>query len=330
MVLVIGATGIVGSHIAIELLRAGEEVRVLHRKSSDFVALNQLLKFHELPNTVSFFEGDITDPVVLAEAIKECDQVYHCAAVVSFDPYDARLLHETNVLGTDNVVNACLHSNISLIYISSTATIGDVVINDERTEESNWVSDKGKSDYTLSKRYAELEVFRGVQEGLDATVVNPGVILGPGKWGTSSTTIFLSGLKGLTFYPSGSNGFVDARDVAEFTISLSKKRGVKGRHLLIGENMSFKDLFTTFHHLFGSKKPSIAIPKSLVMSTVKALSVLEKLKLSPLKLTSENLKSAYRKRVYSNQKMAELGYDFRSVQDALTYTNEVYKMHTGA
>ena len=143
-------------------------------------------------------------------------------------------------------------------------------------------------------------------------------------------TIFLSGLKGLTFYPSGSNGFVDARDVAEFTISLSKKRGVKGRHLLIGENMSFKDLFTTFHHLFGSKKPSIAIPKSLVMSTVKALSVLEKLKLSPLKLTSENLKSAYRKRVYSNQKMAELGYDFRSVQDALTYTNEVYKMHTGA
>jgi dihydroflavonol-4-reductase len=326
MILVTGATGIVGSHIVIELLKAGEEVRVLHRKTSNFIALTQLLKFHNLSNTVHFFEGDISDPVSLSEAIEGCHRVYHCAAMVSFDPSDARQLHETNVLGTDNVVNACLKENVKLTYISSTATIGDVSINGMRTEDSVWVSDKGKSDYTLSKRYAELEVFRGVQEGLDVTVVNPGVILGPGNWGNSSTTIFLSGLKGLKFYPSGGNGFVDARDVAEFAISLSKNDNVSGKHLLIGENMSFKEFFTSFHHLFGSKKPSVAIPKAPVLVIVNILSALEKLRMSPLKMTSENLKSAYRKMVYSNQKMTDLGYAFRTVNEAMKYTNEVYKL----
>jgi len=330
MILVTGATGIVGSHIVIELLKAGEKVRVLHRKSANFIALAQLLKFHQMPDSVHYVEGDISDPVSLSEALAGCVQVYHCAAMVSFHPSDARQLHETNVIGTDNVVNACLKENVKLVYISSTATIGDVPINGERTEESPWVSDKGKSDYTLSKRYAELEVFRGMQEGLDVTIVNPGVILGPGNWGTSSTTIFLSGLKGLTFYPSGSNGFVDARDVAELAISLSKKENVQGKHLLIGENLTFKDFFTRFHELFGSKKPSVAIPKAPVMSIVNALSILEKLRLSPLKMTSENLKSAYRKMVYSNQKMVDIGYSFRTVNEALLYTNEVYKLRNNA
>lgn len=330
MILITGATGIVGSHIAIALIKAGEEVRILHRPSSNKVALNQLFRFHNLENTAHYFEGDITDPVVLDEAISGCDQVYHCAAMVSFDPYDAKRLHEINVLGTENVVNACLKNGAKLIYISSTATIGDVEMNGQRDEESVWVSDKGKSDYTLTKRYAELEVFRGVQEGLDAVVVNPGVILGPGNWGNSSTTIFLSGLKGLKFYPSGSNGFVDARDVAEMAISMSSKTDVQGKHLLIGENMPFKELFLTFHKQFGGKKPSVAVPKKPVFAIVGVLSILEKLKLSPLKLTSENLKSAYRKVVYSNQKMKNLGYEFRSVEDALQYTHQVYKLRDGA
>mgnify|MGYP001033759199 FL=1 len=325
MILITGATGIVGSHVAIELLKAGKKVRVLHRNSSSLVALEQLLRYYSLPDTIDYFEGDITDPIILSEAIKDCTQVCHCAALVSFDAAHTSLLRETNVLGTNNVVNACIANKSKLVYISSTASIGDVAVEGERTDESVWTSDKGKSDYALSKRYAEMEVFRGIQEGLDAVIVNPGVILGPGNWGNSSTSIFLSGLKGLTFYPSGSNGFVDARDVAEMAISLSNKPSVIGRHLLIGENISFKEFFTLFHQLFESKKPTISIPKKPVFFIVRLLSLLEKVRLNPLKVTSENLRSAYRKVVYSNQKMTGLGYEFRSVKEALIYTNEVYQ-----
>ncbi|MEX2597879.1 MAG: NAD-dependent epimerase/dehydratase family protein, partial [Salibacteraceae bacterium] len=275
MILVTGATGLVGSHIVLALLRAGEDVRALKRPDSITIAIDQLLKYHNVQDLqLSYAEGDVNDPISIKKALEGCQRVFHCAAMVSFDRASEKLLFQVNVTGTANVVNACLRENVPLTYISSTAAIGDVRIEGLLTEESVWTTDSGRSPYSLSKRYAELEVFRGIQEGLDATIVNPGVVIGPGNWGQSSTTLFLSGQKGMRFYPSGGNGFVDARDVAEISLALSSQK-TNGRHLLIGENLNFKNVFSMAAKQFNAKQPRLEVPKWLIVFVIGWLKFLE-------------------------------------------------------
>lgn len=325
MNLVTGASGIVGSHIVLELLKAGEPVRIFKRSHTDLSALTKLLAYHGLNPTFETALGDVTDPVSIQEAILGCSAVYHCAALVSFKPADHQRLFDTNVFGTANITHACLANQVKLAYISSTAAIGDAEINDIRNEESIWTTDKGKSAYSISKRYAEYEVFRAVEEGLRAIIVNPSVIIGPGKWGESSTSIFLSGIKGMRFYPTGSNSFVDVRDVAEITIALLKKSNVNGRHLLVGENATFKTFFTIAADIGNASKPSIVLPKQLVAPVISCLKTLEKTGITLGRITSENLKSAYRKSTFSNEKVKALGFKFRTLTDALQYTFRVYR-----
>mgnify|MGYP001195537743 CR=1 FL=1 len=327
MIAITGATGLIGSHIALALLKEGKTLRLLKRPQSATGALDQLLRFHDVSSgSYTWVDADINDPTSLHVAFDGCERVYHSAAMVSFDPGDTAEVFETNITGTQHVVDQCLVKGIKLTYISSTAAIGDQKIDGVLTEASVWTSDRGRSSYALSKRYAELEVHRGVQEGLDAVIVNPGVVIGPGKWGQSSTTIFLSGKKGMRFYPTGSNGFVDVRDVAEISVALSNgSQALKGQHLLIGENLSFKELFTKIAMEHGSSAPSTKVPASPVRFVASVLAFLEKWRVSPFSVTSENLKSAYRKHVYSNDKIRELGFSFRSIDEAIKYTAEVYR-----
>lgn len=327
MIAVTGATGIIGSHIALRLLQAGETVRLMKREQASTKAFDQLLAYHNLSQkNFSWVNGDITDPMAVRSLLEGAKQLYHAAAMVSFDQGDAEQLYSNNIHGTANMVDQCLALGIPMAYISSTAAIGDQTMKGVYTEESAWTTDRGRSAYAISKRYAELEVFRGVEEGLKAVIVNPGVVIGPGKWGQSSTSVFLSGMKGMKVYPSGSNGFVDVRDVAEMTIALTNDSVVrKDRHLLIGENLSFRELFTKMATLMGVQAPSIAVPSFAVRPLVRLLAFLEKWSISPVTITSENLKSAYRKSIYSAQKMESLGYKFRTIEDALNYTYEVYK-----
>jgi nucleoside-diphosphate-sugar epimerase len=326
MIAITGATGIIGSHIAVKLLQAGESVRLLKRANSSTIALDQLLSFNKLTQkNIEWVNGDITDPLSIRSLLEGCKHLYHTAALVSFDQGDADKLYSNNIHGTGHVVDQCLSLGVSLTYISSTAAIGDQKIDGVYTEVSSWTTDRGRSAYAISKRYAELEVFRGVEEGLKAVIINPGVVIGPGNWGQSSTSIFLNGMKGLLVYPSGSNGFVDVRDVAEMAIALTySKEPIKDRHLLIGENLSFKDLFAKMAKLKGRKAPNIEVPNFLIKPVVQLLAFLEKWSISPVAITSENLKSAYRKSVYSVEKMRQMGFQFRSIDEALRYTNEVY------
>jgi len=175
MILITGATGIVGSHILIELLKKGEKVRVLKRRNASTEAIGQLLAFHKItPENIEYAEGDINDIVSLDDALKGCHTVYHCAAMVSFHPADAEALFRINILGTKNMVDGAINHGIkTFAYISSTAAIGDQLINGMQSEASTWTDDKGKSHYRLSKHHAEREVWRGAQEGLNVVIVNP-------------------------------------------------------------------------------------------------------------------------------------------------------------
>lgn len=328
MILVTGGTGIVGSHLIVELIRRGaEKIKVLCRPAADREALIRLLRLNDLnANQLFFIEGDILDPVSLAGALKDCDEVYHCAAMVSFEASKADLLYRVNAQGTANVVNACLSQNVEkLCYISSTATIGDELINGEFTEASRWTTDKNRSHYSLSKRFAEFEALRGREEGLKVLIVNPSVVVGPGRWGESSTEIIVACAKGMRFYPPGGNGFVDTRDIARFCVDGMEKGWFEGRFLLVGASLKFKEYFTLICSAFGSNIPSISASAATVLLIGKLIAVLEFLGINPFRLTSENMKSAARVAIYSSARAQSLGFQFTPIADSVLYTVDVFR-----
>lgn len=328
MILVTGATGIVGSHIVADLLeKAVVQVRVLIRETSSRRHIDHLLQLRGLSqDRLSYVTGDILDPISLDKATQDCGQVYHAAAMVNFHPREAQALFQCNIQGTANVVDACLRNRVKrLCYISSTAAIGDQPIDGLLTEKSGWTTDKNRSDYSVSKRYAEYEVWRGREEGLEAVVVNPGIVIGPGQWGASSTSLILSCKDGMRFYPTGANGFVDARDVARFCVESMTAGRTDDRYLLVGENLPFKTVFEHICQAFGSTSPSVPIPKWPVRIVAGVLRSLEWLRLNPMRMTSETLKSAYRTPLYSNERASEAGFQFTSIAEAVKYTVDAYQ-----
>jgi len=238
-VFVTGATGFVGAYLLRYLLREGVHVRALRRADSpmDLVA--------EIADKVEWVEGDILDVPFLEVAMQGVDSVYHCAAMVSFDPRDKARMMKVNIEGTANVVNICLSLNINrLLHISSIAALGREVDEPQVNEATRWSDSSLNSNYAISKFRAECEVWRGAAEGLDVVVVNPSVILGSGYWEKGSTAIFKAIGRGMKYHPAGGTGFVDVRDVARASIALMNS-GISGeRFILNSENMSWRDFMS--------------------------------------------------------------------------------------
>lgn len=261
MDLVTGGTGIVGSHLLQQLVASGRSVRATRRASSDLEQVRRVFR-HLDPagdrqfDRVEWVEADLLDTTALRDAMAGVERVYHCAALVSFDPRDTKALFAQNITGTANVVNAALETGVKrLLHISSTATIGKAPAGTMANEESEWQRDAHTSPYAVSKAEAELEVQRGIAEGLDAVLVNPCIVLGIGSPGRSSMTMVERVRKGTRFFPPGSNAVVDARDVAAFSIALMEKGATGERHLLVGENLSYERLFTLIAETAGKPAP---------------------------------------------------------------------------
>ncbi|MBT8235989.1 MAG: NAD-dependent epimerase/dehydratase family protein, partial [Bacteroidia bacterium] len=195
MILVTGATGLVGSHILFKLLEKGQQVRALYRAGSDLERIKRVFGYYsktpeDLFNKIDWYEADILDPAELDGAFKNIQRVYHCAALISFDPKDKKQLYKTNVIGTQNVINYCIHHKVKKIcYVSSIAALGDGVHQQLMDEETEW-DENTQSAYSVTKYGAEKEVWRGAQEGLKVVIVNPGIIIGPGFWHTGSGALF--------------------------------------------------------------------------------------------------------------------------------------------
>ena len=140
--------------------------------------------------------------------------MYHCAAFISFDTNDYFALRKINIEGTANLVNLCLANNIEkLCYVSSIATIGNSIKNELITEDTHWNPEEDQSVYAITKYGAEMEVWRGTQEGLIVIVVNPGIIIGAGFWRSGSGSLITRIYKGISHYTTGVVGFVDVLDV---------------------------------------------------------------------------------------------------------------------
>lgn len=330
LALITGGTGMVGMHLLLHLIKSGDSVRSLKRSTSDLNLVKEVFSFYKsetLFSQIEWIEGDIKDIISLSEAMIGIDTVYHTAALVSFDPKDRERLYKNNIEGTENVVNACLENNITkLCHVSSTAAIGASLNGEVSTENNQWKEEKVSSNYAISKHYAENEIWRGVAEGLSAIIVNPSIIIGPGDINRSSGRIYQSIKNGLRFYTSGSNAFVDVRDVADAMILLMNKPIESERFLLIGENLTYKSLFNKVAQSLYLKSPTIFITDFMVKIAwrVAKLNAWFTRK-SPI-ITAESAKSSINTNTYSAKKIHDtIGFNFRSIDEAVENAGRFFK-----
>jgi len=265
MILVTGGTGLVGSHLLLELVREGEEVKALRRKSSNIEQVRKTFSWYSddadaLFEKIQWVEGDITDIYSLDEALNGVSEIYHCAGLVSFYKKDRYELERINHHGTANVVNAALKAGVKkLCHVSSVSALGKEKQGETITENHLWKTSKRNSLYAISKYAAEREVWRGMEEGLDSIIVIPSIILGPGNWNSGSTKLFSTVSNGMPFYSSGVNGYIDVRDVAGLMVKLMKSKLKNERYIFSAEDVSFRNIITMIAASLGKIKPFVRL-----------------------------------------------------------------------
>jgi dihydroflavonol-4-reductase len=259
MILVTGGAGLVGNELIKQLLTQGKTVKAIYNKSP--------LAFSNSSQIISL-QCDILDVYALEDAMQDVTEVYHCAAVVSFMPKDEEKLYKINVEGTTNVVNACINAAVQkLVYVSSVAALGRIRKGEMINETMQWTEETSNSKYGHSKYLAEMEVWRGVAEGLNAVVVNPVIILGAGNWNEGSTKLFKSVYDGFPYYSLGSTGFVDVKDVANAMIQLMGSDIVAQRFILSAENVTYQSVLNMIAKGFGKKLPTRKVTTLLAAIT---------------------------------------------------------------
>jgi dihydroflavonol-4-reductase len=239
-ILVTGANGLLGSHIIRHLLLNDVkfDIIALVRENSDLSLLIPYLSKIRISNCSLF---DICE---LEKLISTVDYIIHCAALVTFNAGNFNLLKKTNVEGTANLVNLALSTNIKkIVHISSVAALSKSKEIEYYQESSKWNHSAENSDYAISKYQSEQEVWRAMQEGLNATILNPPLILGSGNFQKTSLQIIDKIYSSRGFYPSGGNGFVDVNDVAQIAIKSLSNDYNGERFIVSGINLSYKELY---------------------------------------------------------------------------------------
>ncbi|MDP2067542.1 MAG: SDR family oxidoreductase [Lutibacter sp.] len=332
MILVTGGTGLVGSHLLYQLSLENDAIKAIYRKNSDLRAVKNVFSFfsadyEKLFQKIDWVEADITDIISLDEAFKDVTEVYHSAALVSFNSKDYRAMDEINIEGTSNIVNFCIAKKVKkLCFVSSIATIEKSVTSQMMDETDEWNMEKVSYGYAMTKYASEMEVWRASQEGVPVVIVNPGVILGAGYWHQGTGAIFSKIDKGFKFYTEGVTGFVSVNDVVKAMLLLMKSDIVNQRYILVAENSSFKEVFYQIAQNFGKNPPSIKVTK--LMSAIGWR--VEKLKsvftnILPV-LTKHFAKSIHEKRYYSSEKIkTELNFNFETIPETIKNVCEIYK-----
>ena len=248
-ILITGATGLYGSYLA-RKFSENHEVFALKRKEQGF---GLLADFSE---RVQWRTGDILDPISIEEALEGIEMVIHAAGKVSFSAGDSDDLMTVNVRGTANVVNAMLSKGVSkIIHVSSVSALGRTAEAKVSNEDTKWVESDLNTPYAISKYQAELEVWRGAMEGLQALVLSPTIILGKLSDQRSSTQMYNYVIEGSSYYPPGSVNYIDIRDAVEIAHSLFEK-GLWGQKFILSCGAKpFKEFFAIMATALGKKAP---------------------------------------------------------------------------
>ena len=322
-VLVTGGTGFIGAYIIKELIEKGYPVRAIRRS-------NKLPFFisPDILNKVEWVSGDVLDVISLNESMQGIDQVIHSAASVSFVKSERALMYNTNVDGTANIVNLALENGTKkLIHISSISALGRTFAGEHVNEEKKWVTSKLNSHYGISKNKAEMEVWRGIGEGLNAVIINPSTVLGFGNWHDSSCAIFKNVYKGLKWYTRGVNGFVSVEDVAKTAVLLMESNISEERFIINHENWEFKKLFDAIAGGFGIKNPSWEATSFLSSIAWRFEKMRSKIKGDKPLITKETTRIALSKTYWQNDKIlgAFPGFSFMPLEQCITNACKKYE-----
>ena len=312
MILVTGATGFLGTELVRQLTNQNMAVRAIKRNSSSIPAL---LKNNPL---VTWHTADINDTENLADAFEGINKVYHCAAFVSFDPKDKAKLLKINIEGTANIVNLCLEKNVRLLHVSSIAALGYPKKDELISEKHFWDYDPKAHNYAISKYQGEMEVWRGIAEGLDAVIVNPAVIIGKNAGFNGSGAIFKLVKEGLKFYTDGATGIVDVEDVAKCMILLMESGITDERYTLSADNLHYKDFFAEIAKGFGIKAPTKEAKRWMLGIAWRAAKLASLFTRKPAALTKDAARSSFNLSYYTNQKITDtLNFKFKPLNQSI-------------
>ncbi|MCW3105418.1 MAG: hypothetical protein JWO09_3858 [Bacteroidetes bacterium] len=321
-----------GSHLLYELCSSGRLVSVLKRSNSNIANVRKVFSYYTsdpdtLLKNIEWRDASLLDVYSLLDAMEGITEIYHCAAMVSFEAAHQDEMMRTNIEGTANLVNAALEKGIrKFCHVSSISALGRAENGELTNEDTFWKSSPDNSNYSISKYGAEREVWRASEEGLNVVIVNPSLIVGPGNWEQSSPNMFSKGYKGIKFYSSGINGFVDVRDVARLMIRLMESPLSNQRFLLNAENASFRHFFDLIHKGFSKTPSTIKAGKFLSSLAWRADKFRSLLTGSAPLITRETARSAHRISRFSNQKILDAfpGYEFISLEQSVSDTCKLF------
>lgn len=320
MVLVTGGTGFIGSYLLCFLAQRKYKIRALYRATSDLNNTRKIFSYYNvLPlfEEIEWIEADLVDVPALANAFSGVQQVYHAAAVVSFDNNRFKEIKKVNIEGTAQLVNLSLkHGVQKFCHVSSVAALGEhaTVIN----EETHWNPDADNHVYGITKYGAEMEVWRGSQEGLPVVIVNPSIVLGAGFWQAGSGRLFSRINNGLKYYLPGTMGFVDVEDVARVMIQLMESDICNERFVLNAANLPFREVMATIAEGLGKKAPAKPASKRLLHALRWLDIIRNKLSGYPREIFKPGIESAFKNHHYSSAKLDEkTGFTFRPLSETL-------------
>ena len=333
MILVTGGTGLVGAHLLLKLLESGNKVRATHREKSNLEIVKKVFLYYhpsekatDLYTRIEWIQADLDDIPQLTTAFTHISEVYHCAAMISFDSSNSKELRKTNITGTANMVNLAIAQKIEkFCYISSIATL-DLELGERMISENfAWHPEKYHSEYAISKHGAEIEVWRASQEGLPVIIINPGIIIGPGFWNAASGLLFKKVDNGLKFHFPKITGFVGVQDVVLLSIKAMRSNLINEQFIAVSENKSFKEVLEKVASTLQKPAPTKTLKPWMVRLGWIFQSLGSMLFNTKKQLSSRDHKALFETSLYSNAKSKkDLDFDYTNIQRVIEETGNFY------
>jgi nucleoside-diphosphate-sugar epimerase len=333
MIFVTGGTGMLGAYLLLELCKQNKAIVAAKRKSSNLDIPKKIFKYYSDDydthwKKIEWVDVDLFSQSDIEEKLENIEEIYHCAAMISASRKKKNEMLHNNKSITGNMVNAALQKNIAkFCYVSSIAALGSEGEGKASTERTLWKEDKNNSSYSISKYYSEMEVWRGIAEGLNAVIINPSVILGIGDWNKGSAQLISTIDNNLKYYTLGSSGFVDAEDTAQVMIKLMQEPTAFGQNYIVNsENRSYQSIFKSI-----AKALQINPPKTLATPFLTSLAwrgawLQSIITGKEALITKESAQTAHKKLSYDNSKLtALLDFKFKNIDESIKEIVRAYK-----
>jgi dihydroflavonol-4-reductase len=318
-ILLTGATGLIGSHIAPLLAERGDDVRVTVRPDSNLDALAGL--------DAERVRADILDRRAIRRAMRGIDRVFHAAGTANLALSRERTF-QVNVEGTRIVLEEALRAQVErVVYTSSVAAIGPAPRGSTADETQVWDAGRFAIPYLDAKHEAEVEVLRMVARGLPAVIVNPAYVLGAGDPGRSSTVIVRRFLRRqIPVYVDGTLNIVAVEDVARGHLLADEIGRIGERYILGNRNFTLQRLFADLGRLSGVEPPAVKLAPSAALALATATARIPRVPAS----TSSELRAASLRWAFRNTKAKrELGWSTSPHEDCLEATIAWYRERDG-